>query len=405
MDKKLKIVWICDFSNKEVQEKMNPTKILPETSPWIPFLAKVLEDRNDIELHIIAQHKFINKATRFILRNIHYHFFNPNINIYKWNLLDLYNFNCRTNYLYSKMIVNRIVDKIKPDLIHLQGAENAYYSSAIFQFKNKYPILVTIQGFMHKGDTNNYNFHDYNRMECELKILKSFNHFGIRTKTMGRVVQDINPNAILHWHGYGVSIGIHENTPYKKKKFDLVYFARIKKAKGIEDLLKAIAILQKQKGDISSLIIGSGSLEYLKKLKDLCKILDIEKNITWAGFLPTQTDVHKVAQQAKICVLPVQYDIIPGTIIESMLLRIPVVSYNVGSIHEVNEKEEVISLVEKDNVAGLAEAIMKLLEDDLLYKQRMEKGYYRALEILDNSNVLDDLLSAYRETISDFIEA
>ena len=219
---------------------------------------------------------------------------------------------------------------------------------------------------------------------------------------MGKVVKELNPNAVLHWHGYGMKVAMQEKNLGKEKKYDLVFFSSISKIKGVEDLLKVVSIIIKQKEDISSLIIGAASKDYLAKLKELCGTLGIEKNITWAGFLPTQADVHEAASEAKICVLPVQYDMIPGTIIESMLLKIPVVSYNVGSIHEVNEKEEVISLVDKDNINGLVEAIMALLKNEKLYKERAEKGYIRALEMHNYSKVSDDLLKAYREVIADF---
>jgi glycosyltransferase involved in cell wall biosynthesis len=130
--------------------------------------------------------------------------------------------------------------------------------------------------------------------------------------------------------------------------------------------------------------------------------LGIENNVTWAGFLPAQADVHEAASEARICVLPVQYDMIPGTIIESMLLKIPVVAYNVGSIHEVNEKEEVISLVDKDDINGLVEAVMAILKNEKEYKERAEKGYKRVIEMIDIKNVYADILKAYTEVIADF---
>jgi glycosyltransferase involved in cell wall biosynthesis len=402
INKKLIIAWICHFTNKEVQDILKSKKRINEMAPWIPSLAMLFESRDDIDLHIVAPHIHIKSIRQFTLRNVHYHFFNPNIYFYRWNLLDLFDFNLRTEFIFNKLIIRYFIITIKPDLIHLHGAENAYYSSSVFQFKDKYPVLVTLQGFLHKVVGKNCNRILKKRVDCELKIYKTFNHFGIRTVTMGKVVQEINPNAVLHWHGYVMKEILQKKNIVTDKKYDLVFFARIDKIKGIEDLLQAVSIIKKLKEEISALIIGSASTDYLIKLKGLCKTLGIDKNITWAGFLPTQADVHDAASKAKICVLPVQYEMISGTIIESMLLKIPVVAYNVGSIHEVNGKEEVISLVEKDNLDELTQAILILLKDEKLYAERADRGYNRALEILDSSNVLDDLLKAYKEVIDDF---
>lgn len=401
-DKRLKVAWICHFTNKDVQDILKPWKRIREMAPWIPSLAKVLEDQDGIDLHIVSPHEYICGYKQFILRGVHYHFFNAHIPFWGRHWPGFFKFDYWSDFTFNKLKVKRIIKKINPDIIHLQGAENAYYSSTIFQFTDKHPIIVTLQGFLHIIADKKESLQVRKRIECELDIYNKCKHFGVRTETMGKVVKDLNPNAVLHWHGYGIKIALQDKNIYKKKKYDLVFFARISQSKGIEDLLKAVSVLKNQIENISLLIMGSVSNDYLTKLKEFCRTLGIEKNITWAGFLPSQADVHEAASAAKISVLPVQYDMIPGTIIESMLLKIPVVAYNVGSIHEVNKKEEVISLVDKDDIDGLADAIMILLNDEKLYAERAEKGYERAVEMLDNSHVFDDLLKAYKTVIADF---
>ena len=402
MNEKLIVVWICHFSNQEIQKILKPSKWNGETAPWITSLAKVLEEQDSVELHIVSPHEYIRGIKQFNIRGVHYYFFNAYIPFWGRHWPRIFKFDNWSDFTFNKLKIKKIIKSISPDIIHLQGAENAYYSSSIFQFKEEYPILVTVQGFLHKVSGRNCSSQIRKNLECEIKIFKTFDHFGIRTETMGKVVQELNPNAILHWHGYGIKISLPGKNIGKEKKYDLVFFARITKIKGIENFLEVVSIIKRQKEDISSLIIGSASNDYLVKLKGLCRTLDIEKNITWAGYLLTQAEVHEAASESKICVLPVQYDEIPGTIIESMLLKIPVVAYNVGSIHEINEKEEVISLVDKDNVNGLVENIMLLLKDEKLYQERADKGYKRVVEMLDNSKVLDDLLKAYKEVIADF---
>ena len=215
---------------------------------------------------------------------------------------------------------------------------------------------------------------------------------------MGDDVKSLNSSAILHWHSYPKK----EITPYSvEKKYDLVFFARLSKDKGINDLLKALSIIKKEKPDINLCIMGIGKMDTLKKL---ASDLNIIENIFWAGFLPTQDDVHQLASQARISVLPTYHDIISGTIVESLFLKLPVVAYNAGSIHEVNNKEEIISLVDIGDVQGLVKAIEKLLGNEKLLKEKAEKGYQRAIEMFSTSDdqVKKDLLNAYSEVIKDF---
>jgi len=56
-----------------------------------------------------------------------------------------------SDFRLNKNYIKNIIIKINPDIIHLFGAENAYYSSTILQFRNKYPIVITVQGFISKA--------------------------------------------------------------------------------------------------------------------------------------------------------------------------------------------------------------------------------------------------------------
>jgi glycosyltransferase involved in cell wall biosynthesis len=277
----------------------------------------------------------------------------------------------------------------------MHGTENEFCNS-IIQFYKKYPVFITIQGFIHKSSTK--SFVASRRTQNELRILKMFNHYGYRTKTMGEDIKALNNEAVLHWHHYPMQKIIPVEVD---KKFDLVFFARVCKEKGIEDLLQAVSIIKKEKPDISLCVIGGGKLDIWKeKAKDL----RISDNVYWAGFLPTQKDVHNMASTARISILPTYHDIISGTIIESLFLKLPIIAYNVGSIHEVNKNEKIISLVDKFDVDGLAKSILLLLNNVILREEIAEKGYNRANEMFNPGDdiIRTNLLNAYSEVIKDF---
>ena len=165
-----KIVLLCHFTNNEIQNKIKPYKQIQEFAPWIPMFASAFENQNGIELTIISPHKYISRTKHFKLRGVNYYFYNAHIpiigrhwpSIFKWDYI---------SYFYFNRLKTRILVKnIKPDIIHLFGAENAYYSSTILQFKKKYPIVITIQGFISKtSDTQNVQLK--RRIEIEKKLL------------------------------------------------------------------------------------------------------------------------------------------------------------------------------------------------------------------------------------------
>jgi len=124
--------------------------------------------------------------------------------------------------------------------------------------------------------------------------------------------------------------------------------------------------------------------------------------IVWEGFLPSLNDVHNEAAKAKISILPTHWDIIPGTIIESMQLGLPVVSYKAGSIPELNEDRENVLLSEIGDIEGLANNIIRLLTDYDLYNTIRERGIECIKNRYNNENVFQQHLNCYRDVIEDF---
>ena len=399
---RLKIVWLCHFSNQEMKEYFNVTTE-PEFAPWINLLIQLFKERKDIEIHIIAPNVFNNKDCNFEKNGIHYYFYKinplPINNRYLNRIYTILKIDINTNYIWIKNKIGKNIHKINPDLIHLNGAENPYYSAGILPLIDKYPTLVTIQGFIRNEETN-INSNIKNRVKIEETIIKKASHFGVRTDEMNKIILQINPEATLHFHSYPYQIpkiiksNIGDNEP-----IDCLFFGRVCRDKGIEDLLLAISIAKKENPSISLVVIGGISTKYVSFLKKICSELGIEKNVQFLGFLPTQEDIYKYAVQAKMCVLPTFHDTIPGTIIESMFMKLPVVAYAVGGIPEINRTEENIVLVEKRNVKQLSEKIIQLLNNVELRKTLAEKSFVDAYQRFDK-DVCNDIMSAYNKILN-----
>jgi glycosyltransferase involved in cell wall biosynthesis len=389
----LKVAWICHFHNESLNRKLILRRKIHEFAPWISQLISIFENDKEIELHIIAPHNGIKKDQCFMSNGISYYFYSVGLPIHKkYNLsiIDLL-----TNYFNPKRKVKKYIDLIKPDLIHLYGAENAYYSSTIFQFKEKYPILVSIQGFLFNTLLNK-SLSIRKRIHIEEKILVGFSHYGIRTNFMAQEVRKYNSAANLHWHWYPIFVPNDLSELHRtSKEFDLVYFARITKDKGIEDLILAIQNIKLWKPDVQVVVIGEGEPDYTDHLIKQCQELNLSTNIYWAGFIPTQIELFRLCSKARICVLPSYYDIIPGTVIESMLLKIPVIAYNVGGIPEINRDQEVIKLVQKGDIIGLSEVICELLKDQDELVHLKELAFLRAQEMFDRNSIRADIIKAY----------
>jgi glycosyltransferase involved in cell wall biosynthesis len=392
----MKVVWLCHFANQEMKDHFKTPK-LHEMSPWIGLLIGIFQYRLDIELHIVAPNIFTNRDCSFVKKGIHYHFYPLRLKLIPKKVNTLFKMSFGANYHFVQRKIVEIIDQIKPDIIHLHGAENPHYSSGILPLIDKYPILTTIQGFIRNSSVTNRDIR--NKTKIEEEIIKKTKHFGIRTDDMSKIVLGINPSASLHFHNYPVAKPkVLKDNIGKDEPIDCLFFARVCKDKGIEDLLSAIAILKNENPEISLSVIGDTSNSYLSYLKKTCVDLKIENNVKFLGFIETQDEIYSHALKAKMCVLPTHHDIIPGTIIESMYMKLPVVAYAVGGIPELNLKETTLSLVEKHNINQLAERICQLLKNVELRKTLSEKAYVIANERFNNI-VMPNILRAYQDVL------
>lgn len=394
-NKRMRVVWLCHFANKGMKGYFNTPKV-SETAPWINNLINLFQLKSDIELHIVAPNIFINKDTSVQIDNITFHFYQYRINYISKKLLSFIKFDSLTHYFFIQRKIEAIIITINPDIVHLHGAENPYYAAGILNLINRFPTLLTIQGFIRNSSVRNRKV---NKMiQLEEQIIKNINHIGVRTNEMTGIVASINSKAQLYYHNYPITIPEFEKNI--QSDYDIVYFAKLSKDKGIEDLLYAISLIKKVNPFINLHVIGRTSSSYLQHLKDLINSLGIESNVSIIGFLETQHDVHRHAVKAKICVLPTYHDIIPGTIIESMFMKIPVVAYAVGGIPELNNEIESIVLVDKRNIRQLADKIINLLSDGERMSLLAENAYSCACKRFNNNQVYPDLLSIYKRICS-----
>ena len=166
--------------------------------------------------------------------------------------------------------------------------------------------------------------------------------------------------------------------------------------------MEAYAIVKQSLPETKLCVIGPVNDLYKEHLMAMAMGLGINDSIKWKGFLPELRDVHLEASKAKISVLPTYNDIISGTIIESMQLGLPVVSYKTGSIPELNDERENVLIVEKGDVKGIADNMLKLLTDANLYKTMSLRGIQYIKEHYSNQNTLKQHMDCYRAVIADF---
>jgi len=396
---KMKIVWICGFTNTLVQSKMSLLKSSDDTAPWISNLLKLFENCGSIELHVISPHFFMNKPKEsFVIHGITYHFFRIGAPFFlgrwpSWIPLDFF-----INHYFLRKAIEKEVNEISPNLIHLHGMENSFHSFTIINLMNQYKIFVTPQGFLHLIP-NKRNYIIDKRVANELFLTKKLKYFSYRNSYIKEVISKLNPEATFFYHDYIVKPEINIVSSFRPKLYDLCFFGRVSHAKGVFDFLEVVSILKKSQPNLSALIIGGVDKNCLAELQLRCKVLEINDNIKLQGFIDKRSDLHELVAQCKISLLPSHVDMIPGTIIESMQLKTAVVSYDIGGISDLKKVNNIISLSNLGDFDHLAIDCLQLLTNEMYYNKRVACAYEYAAHRWGGKGVYLDIVNAYKEII------
>ena len=117
-------------------------------------------------------------------------------------------------------------------------------------------------------------------------------------------------------------------------------------------------------------LTGDGPLR--ESLKAHCRLLGINQNVRFLGFVDSITTVYS---RADFVVLASRSEGLPLSILEAFAYGLAAVATDVSGIPEIVLPGKTGLLVEPDNPDQLAEAIVQLLSNDSLRKEMGEAGY------------------------------
>lgn len=394
---KKKIVWLCAFSNNELVEKLG-AKNSKIVSPWMSEFINLFRQKTDFNIYIVSPNYINNTNTNVKIDNLEVYLFkfHPKFIPEKF-------YNLSIHYSLATANILKIISKIKPDIIHLFGAENPVYCSAVANNLFTCPILVSPQAFIRNSlaiGNPVKRFIRWNRIRYESKILKDQIFFTVATNDVVNELNKTNTASFKFKMAYPTTYS-KKGPDFEKycKEYDISYFAQISKEKGIEDFLELVVRLKEKFPTIRAIVIGGGNELYIKQIKKKIVNLDLSDNIYFAGFQKTQNDAFELLIKSKVYVLPTYYDGLPGTIRESMYLKVAVVAYAVGGIPRLNDNIECIKSVPVHDIDVMLNEVTNLLVDEQKRTLLINNAFSVITQDYSNDNVLTDLVNIYKKIL------
>lgn len=180
------------------------------------------------------------------------------------------------------------------------------------------------------------------------------------------------------------------------KRYDLCTVSRLVTYKKVDDLIRAVAILEKSFPGISLVVVGQGPER--ERLEQLTLDLKLDDNVTFLGHVPSHKAVLETVSSASVYCHPSIVEGFGIAVIEAAALGVPLVVADIPTLVEVTRNGMGGYLFRAENYEDLAEKIKLLLLDRKLYEEKSTQARELAKKH-DWQTVTDGTLYLYRSLI------
>ena len=382
----MKILWITNVALPDVSKDLDT-----QPSPFGGWLTGYLNEILKKDIHLVSVFPY-GKNVQGNLENITYYGFKAKSE--KKELLEYF--------------VN-IIDKEKPDVIHIFGTE-FLHSNLMVKASKKLSMLqntvVSIQGlvslcakhyfaFLPRRVINGFTLKEILKRNniknsalkfkkqgvSEVETLKEVKNVIGRTDWDEAAVKQINPNINYHFCNESLRDGFYnkEWSLENCEKHSVFVSQSSYPLKGFHLMLEGFKEIVKKYPDAKLYTTGKNPLTlkgkdklkqsfYSKYLGKLIKKYKLEDNVEFLGFLSEEKMVERMLK-SHVFVSPSSIENSPNSVGEAMILGVPTVSSDVGGVKNMLTHGQEGFIYPADEPYMLEYYVSKIFEDsDLAYK-------------------------------------
>lgn len=415
------VVWICNFSNSIVHKKLElkiglMRKLLsrlihktvsidvPEFSVWISNGIREMEKFKGIELHVVSPYPNLKGSFQeFQLNGVYYHFFHNEDDFLRVKLFKKFFNPSFYRYRNNRQKIIRIISKIQPDIVHLFGAENPYYSLSILDVPREIPTIVQLQTLLCDPDfKKNYPISDgvYRyTSKIEKSIIKNVRYVGTTAEKFIKIIKaKVSPDAVIINTSLALAEPIYRGTD--EKKFDFVYFAaNINKAADLA--FEAFGRVLQHYPMVTLDVIGQCDKSFKTQLDEIITHYNMADSVFFEGRMMTHEDLLRQIRKSRFALLPLKIDLTSSTIREAMANGLPVVTTDTGVLgtKKLNSKIQSVMISSIGDHQALADNMIRLLNDNVLAEDLRQNAYQLRIEANSNKKVVEKYVEAYKACI------
>jgi len=211
-------------------------------------------------------------------------------------------------------------------------------------------------------------------------------------ESLGRLALHTCPDLRYNVVPNGVDLSLfHPRTePRKPGPIRCLAVARLIERKGLGDLIRAMALLERGRFQVE--IVGGGSDEVV--LRGLAADLGLANEVRFVGPMP-RAEVARRYRAADLFTLPSSAEAFGNVFAEALASGLPIVGSSIGGIPDLVEHGTNGLLVQAGNIEALAGAIRYLADDPELRQEMAQRNRAKAEATLEWSQVTRRYLATY----------
>lgn len=298
--------------------------------------------------------------------------------------------------------LKKLLNKIKPDLIHNITIKPILYGSLFSKFSNrKIKIINSVTGLGYAITNNHLIIKTIMKILIRLFVLKE-SHFLFLNRHDKKFYEDLGKLTAKNFKMIGGS-GVDEKEfsfthPLKKDKIEIIYTGRILKDKGVFDLIKAMKLLDdKSKKDVVLKLYGAIDIKNPAHIKeDELKSQLIEGFIKWEGFT---SNIKRTLDSTDIYCLPSYREGLPKSTIEAMAIGRPILTTNAPGCEDTVQEGFNGFKVKVADIEALSKKLSELIKNEQLRTQMGENSRKLFLKKFTLKKVISQIFDSYKTLI------
>lgn len=292
----------------------------------------------------------------------------------------------------------RVIDKVKPDVVHFQSHIVVGRGLSIEAEKRG----IRIVGTNHFMPENMLEFTLLPKWVQEFAVGLAWKAAG---RTFGRAESVTTPTkkaaqflekhtGLRGVHAISCGIDAHKYSPNWEPRTEnrILFVGRVTGEKQIDVLLRAAALLPAEL-DAKVEIVGGG--DQLKNLQQLAADLGLADRVTFTGYV-TDEELREAYTRASVLAMPSIAELQSIVTMEAMASALPVVAANAMALPHLVHDGENGYLFEPGNAEDLAAKLRTVLEAPAEDYRALKEGSIRLIAPHDIQTTLNTFESLYR---------